>query len=401
MITKDHGRISHKFNEAAHQAFELLSHSIGVRTFFVGKTTDVTFSVVKLFNKNGCIVEEGVSVPIEESYCNMIYRNGHEPVIIEDSSSHPIVSGLGITEAANIGSYLGVPIILEDNSMFGTLCAIDPSPYRFEVSDLELMQTLANFIGNAIDLGKAYERIVIEEHRVQEELMIARKVQTSVLPEPIQSENFHINAYYQSSESLSGDMYSWFQLAPNQYGVIILDVMGHGVSSSLISMSIHSVLRGIITTITEPIEVMKELSRHIYRLFNSNMHSTYATAIYMVIDTLERTIEYVNAGHPYGLLLAGDSQVKLLDEGCLPLGIFPEVNVKKGKISYQESTTVLLYTDGLVDLINFSIQDGIDTLAANVLNQPNSQALTEEIQAKYVDGKTLTDDVCFIAFSAK
>ncbi|WP_017754206.1 GAF domain-containing SpoIIE family protein phosphatase [Calidifontibacillus oryziterrae] len=392
--------LSEKFNEATLNAFKLLSHSIGVRTFFVGKTTEETYSVLKVFNNNGCLVEEGVSVPIEESYCNMVFRNGHIPVIIDDTSMHPITSQLQLTKAANIGSYLGVPIILGDHSMFGTLCAVDPAPYKFTSADLELMQTLANFIGNAIDLGQAYERILTEEQRVQTELEIAKKVQTSVLPESIDCDNFKAHSFYQSSESLSGDMYSWFQIAPSKYCVIIIDVMGHGVSASLISMSIRSVLRSLITTIIEPELVMQELNRHIYLMFNVHNQTTYATAIYLVVDTVERTVEYVNAGHPYGLLVEGNNSITLLHEGCLPLGIFPDLNAKKGTIYYDEAATLLLYTDGLIDLIDPSIEKGIEILKSLLENQSNSIEVIRDIQTTYINGKVLTDDVCFVALTA-
>lgn len=61
-------RISEKFNEATVHAFELLNESIRVRTFFVGRTTDTVFSILKVFNKDGCFIEEGESLPIQESY---------------------------------------------------------------------------------------------------------------------------------------------------------------------------------------------------------------------------------------------------------------------------------------------------------------------------------------------
>lgn len=321
--------------------------------------------------------------------------------MIEDTSKHPIVKKLDITYSANIGSYLGVPIILEDNTMFGTLCAIDPSPHKFNTSDLELMQTLANFIANAIDLGQAYEVILAEEQRVKRELELAKRVQTSVLSEPIILENINIQAYYQSSESLSGDMYSWFEISPNKYGIILIDVMGHGVSAALISMSIRSLLKGLITSISDPIEVIKELNHHIFSLFNSTQQSTYATAIYLVVDTELKTIEYVNAGHPSGLLFLDQKTMKRMDKGSIILGIFPNLKVEKQLLHYTESSTIMLYTDGLIELINPVINDAINTIETLIVSKPNNVQLIEDIKNKFVNGKALKDDICLISLNVK
>lgn len=285
--------------------------------------------------------------------------------------------------------------------MFGTLCAVDPLPHKFDKSDLELMQTLANFIANAIDLGQAYEVILAEEQRVKRELELAKKVQTSVLSEPINLENINIQAYYQSSESLSGDMYSWFEISPNKYGVILIDVMGHGVSAALISMSIRSLLKGLITSISEPIKVIKELNHHIFSLFNSTQQSTYATAVYMVIDTELKTIEYVNAGHPSGLLYLDQKTMNRMDEGSIILGIFPNLKVDKQLFHYNDPSTIMLYTDGLIELINPVINDAIHTVENIIVAEPDNLQLINEIKKKFVNGKTLKDDICLITVNVK
>ena len=67
--SKSLDKISRKFNEATVHAFELLNQSIKVRTFFVGRTTEESFSILKVFNQeDGCFIEENKTVPIQKSY---------------------------------------------------------------------------------------------------------------------------------------------------------------------------------------------------------------------------------------------------------------------------------------------------------------------------------------------
>ncbi len=154
-----------------------------------------------------------------------------------------------------------------------------------------------------------YEKDLRKERdkRIQYELDLAKQVQLSMLSDPIQDENVKISAVYQPSFELAGDLYAWYQISPNRYGVILLDMMGHGISSSLMCMYIYSVLKDTITGICDPEAVVKELNRRMTQLdMPDSLMNYYFTAIYLVLDTEKQTIEYVNAGHPAGIALVDD-----------------------------------------------------------------------------------------------
>ena len=57
-------------------------------------------------------------------------------------------------------------------------------------------------------------------------------------------------------------MYYWYKIDENRYGIILLDVMGHGVSASLVCMFISSVLRETIKCLIDPELVIKELNKY-------------------------------------------------------------------------------------------------------------------------------------------
>jgi len=82
----------------------------------------------------------------------MIFLGGREPLLIEDASAHPVTRNLAVTREANIGSYLGVPILLGDGTMFGTLCALDSRPYQFTEREVEVVRKLSVFLAHALDL---------------------------------------------------------------------------------------------------------------------------------------------------------------------------------------------------------------------------------------------------------
>lgn len=144
------------------------------------------------------------------------------------------------------------------------------------------------------------------EARIRSELDLAKQVQSSVLSQPIHRDELSISASYHPSFELAGDLYSWYRLDDHRYGIILLDMMGHGISSSLVCMFISSVMQDTITRFVAPEMVIAELNRYMSQLNKKNSSvSYYFTAIYLVIDTHNKTIEYVNAGHPLPCCLNG------------------------------------------------------------------------------------------------
>lgn len=240
------------------------------------------------------------------------------------------------------------------------------------------------------------------EERYWNELELAKKVQQSVLTPPVHRDQIAIDALYQPSEQLSGDLYCWFPIDEHRYGIIILDVMGHGVSASLVIMSIRALLRGLITRVVDPVHVIQELNQHISNLFKDGEQPmvTYVTGIYLVIDTMNRTIEYVNAGHPVGFFQT-ENQIRLLDAGGIPLGVLSDASLNKEVIQYDLPCRIFLYTDGLVETLDSSpIQSKAkleQILAAN--RKKDHPALFESILANKTKPEQTADDICMISIT--
>lgn len=209
-----------------------------------------------------------------------------------------------------------------------------------------------------------------ESQRIQleNELELAKQIQKNLLPAPMDQKDIQINGYIEVSNRLSGDFYYWHQISESQYGVIIIDVMGHGVSSSLVGMTIRSLLPGIISRIKSPTEVMLELNRHMISLYQSKAYifacmDYYFTAIYVLIDTEKDMVRYVNSGHPVGILVENCKKFIKLDTGSPPIGLLSQLPMKEAQLSFPKGSRLVLYSDGLLALLpqNYKWQIGILT----------------------------------------
>ncbi|GGA50473.1 SpoIIE family protein phosphatase [Paenibacillus physcomitrellae] len=190
------------------------------------------------------------------------------------------------------------------------------------------------------------------DQRIQEELKLAALVQNAVLSLPLNEEDFSVEALYKPSFELAGDLYAWYPLGEDRYGIILLDMMGHGISSSLFCMFIASVLKDTVNTYVDPEKVIQELNRRFSQLHIENrLVQYYFTAIYMVVDTKFKRIDYVNAGHPPGLFYHEDGTVEQLTTVCAPVGLFDKIDVTPRTLSYSGEGHIVLYTDGLLEAV--------------------------------------------------
>lgn len=279
--------------------------------------------------------------------------------------------------------------------------------------ELFLQQTTITKIKNQSGQALYYAAVITDiterrkaEERLQEDLLLAKEVQKSALSQPIHNESIQIEGIYHPSEMLGGDMYAWYQIDSHRYGLIVIDVMGHGVASALVCMSVRSLLRGIITTCVEPELVLEELNKHVYSLFrekeSSNIKNYYLTCAYAVVDTSKHCIHYALAGHPPLFLIATDGDVHLLEEGTVPLGMLKTIMVKTGTCQYHpQQTWVVMYTDGLIESEGKSLRGNMETLK-NALVKNRSIHLDEMMnqsvanQLKDLNISTFHDDVTMV-----
>ncbi len=280
--------------------------------------------------------------------------------------------------------------------------AMDAGALDYVMKPINKIELLAR-IRSVLRLKQEKDMRKERDRRIQYELDLANQVQRSMLSEPFQGENVRISAVYKPSFELAGDLYAWYQMSPNRYGVIILDVMGHGISSSLVCMYIYSILKDTITGQGDPVNVMKELNRRMNQLqMPDSLINYYSTAIYFVLDTEKQTIEYVNAGHPTGIAIV-DDEVKLLSEGCCALGFFDEIEVTKGVVPYKQEARILLFTDGLSEWLEEEYDDAIPKIVSCLkeYDHDTPESLLQHLlpRAEMLNGQK--DDMCLVLLKTK
>jgi sigma-B regulation protein RsbU (phosphoserine phosphatase) len=263
---------------------------------------------------------------------------------------------------------------------------------------VSLIRGLAAFVAILIEKSEMQARM-IEKEKIEKELQIARQIQQSFLPNesaPLKGlDSAYINI---PSSEVGGDYYDIVSLNDNEIIFTINDVSGHGIPASLL-MSIFSTNfiyrvkkeRDMVTTISH-------LNNLIAETTDANL---FVTSFTCWLDLQKMLLSYVNAGHNSPVILRGDEIIKL-EEGSVPVGLFPEIAYKVDEIEVKPGDFLVLYTDGIVEAENpegeqYSLDRLTGFLKSNREHEAEviKEALVTELQG-FTNRNSFDDDVTFI-----
>jgi phosphoserine phosphatase RsbU/P len=217
------------------------------------------------------------------------------------------------------------------------------------------------------------QRVIADESRLvslTDEMRAARKIQEAILPRTVPSvENVQIAARYAPMTSVAGDLYDFPTVRPNGVGVLVADVMGHGVPAALVASIVKVAVSNGLKDSLEPSSIIAGLNATLC----DAAHEQYVTAVYMYLDIANRVGRYASAAHPPGLLWRrGLQKLEQLDGSGLLLGVRPNESYTACEVSFEVGDRLLLYSDGLVEAENADGQSFGDTALFKFIQEKQS-----------------------------
>lgn len=221
-----------------------------------------------------------------------------------------------------------------------------------ELNYMSFIQTLVNIIVVAIE-NKRMAKINIHQERYKKELEIASVMQKMLFPEELPSnKRMDISAKYKPRHEVGGDYYDFIPLGDEEYIICIADVSGKGVSAAMLMANFQATIRTLFEYQKfEMRALIEELNKKVMSSAKGEKFITFFLAHY---DANSRKLNYVNAGHNHPFITNG-RDVEDLDQGCIGLGMLDELPfINIGEKTLNPNTTIVLYTDGVVELENES-----------------------------------------------
>ena len=199
------------------------------------------------------------------------------------------------------------------------------------------------------------ERITADDRRLislNDEMRAATRIQKTILPREIPVlEHANIAVRYAPMADVAGDLYDFKTFAPSCMGVLVADVMGHGVPAAFVASMVKVAVSTQCSNEGGPASIMSGLNTVLYK----EAREQYVTAAYLYLDTADGMGRHAASAHPSPLLWRHRAQtLEKLGESGLLLGVRANEVYDESEFHFAAGDRLLLYTDGLSEAENGS-----------------------------------------------
>ena len=287
-----------------------------------------------------------------------------------------------------LAATVALPLLVAGR-VVGVVGAGFPRPRTFGAEERGMLLAIAEQSAQALDRARLY--------RAEQD--IAQTLQLSLLPSRLpEPERLALAAQYlpgAAGTSAGGDWYDVVELGESRVGIAVGDVVGQGPSAAAVMGQLRSALSATLLQGCPPAQALELLDRFAVRLPGA----LASTAACLVLDWDAGTVVYARAGHPPPLLLSDDGATFLDDGAGAVLGAPGRQPYTEGRAAIAPGSTLLLYTDGLVERRGEPLDAGLQRVAraAARLAPAAPDRLTRDLLAEVLDESGLPDDVAVIA----
>jgi serine phosphatase RsbU (regulator of sigma subunit)/anti-sigma regulatory factor (Ser/Thr protein kinase) len=283
---------------------------------------------------------------------------------------------------------IAAPLALGRRSL-GVLVVGTSTRGRYGEEELEIAKDLARKAAMAVENSRMYEA---ERDR-------SKALQLSLLGRPqVTSTAFAAAMRYLPGSAeleVGGD---WYDVIERDDGRVLLavgDVVGHGVQAATAMGKLRSAMGALGLVVDSPPELLRRLDQFAERIEEAR----FGTVAAVMLEPDTGTVRYSLAGHPPPLVVDADGHVEFLEEGrglplCISSGLAAERS--EGRTTLREGSTLVLYTDGLIERRDDSIDNGLDRLksavAARCALEP--ERMCDELVGEFATGSL--DDVVLL-----
>lgn len=219
------------------------------------------------------------------------------------------------------------------------------------------LRTAMRLIHHGQELAQQHRAMKEANDRINEDLAAAAHAQRNLLPD-INTNilGAHIASAFVPSSVVSGDMFGCFPLNDSQIGFYAIDVSGHGIRASLMSVAIGYLITPEFFAklvldekgVPHPARLVRELNER----FCTDAHDDYFTMFCGVMDARRVKLFYCQAGYPSPYYVDPNGNVTPIGDGGFPVGMFDSADYEDGDIDVDLDGMLLSCSDGALEAEN-------------------------------------------------
>jgi phosphoserine phosphatase RsbU/P len=202
------------------------------------------------------------------------------------------------------------------------------------------------------DLRRANVQLEQRHAEIEEDLMLAARVQQSLAPKSMIWGGMKVDAYFNPVRTIGGDFGLVSPLDERHLNLLVCDVSGHGIGSALVANRIYSETMTQLRSGAPLAEMMRQLNKFVMKsLGGSALLFTLAAAR---VDMGGRRMIFAGAGHPPAMIVTPGEEPRLLESRSMVLGALPEAVAAEAaiEVDLNPGDRVVLYTDGISEVFD-------------------------------------------------
>ncbi|MEL7500068.1 MAG: SpoIIE family protein phosphatase [Planctomycetota bacterium] len=270
----------------------------------------------------------------------------------------------------------------------------------FTEEDLETLVTVALQASLAVQKSEMFEDAKRADG-LKADLKLAHEIQQRFLPQrPPATNDYKFFSYYRPMQQVGGDYFDYVQLDEHRIGIIVADVVGHGIPAALLMAKVSAESRFALATSNTAVEAVTRMNNSL-----SGMNiDRFVTLVLGLLDTQKNTMTIVNAGHMPPILRskAGEFQQLAMSEAGIPLGIMEDFEYESVELPIDPEDVIVMYTDGINEAMN---AEGEQLTTKAVISEiRDSQAKSADnigdqickAVSRHIGNTPVIDDMCVV-----
>lgn len=276
---------------------------------------------------------------------------------------------------------------------------------------------ISSDVTRLIQTQQRYQRLAkqLDEKNkaLEKEINLAREVQQALQPLNIPDREWQhrdgslrkaqFHHVYMPSAGVAGDCFEVFPVGQSGVGMLICDVMGHGVRAALIASMMRGLMEQVSNLADTPALLLSSLNRQMSRIFTQANITMFASACYVYLDLDRRRLTLASAGHPAPIVIPAEGKpFQPVIPRTPALGLLEKAQFRESEIRLEDGMKLMLFTDGLTEAQN---EEGDEIGVPRImefLHQRNPRSIREMIDISLAGVHQFTgsteqdDDICLL-----
>nr|WP_225447997.1 SpoIIE family protein phosphatase [Streptacidiphilus sp. P02-A3a] len=258
-----------------------------------------------------------------------------------------------------------------------------------------------------VALAATRDQLAHTEQHAAEQSRLALQLQHAIMPPsrgPLELHDLRVAVRYRPAETthkVGGDWYDAVTLPTGRVLLCVGDVAGHGIKAATGMVALRNALRGLAATGAGPGQLMSWLNTVTHHLTDN----VTATAVCGIYDPETRRLRWARAGHLPPVLLRDGGALTFPDVQGILLGATDQAHYEEGEMLLESGDAILLYTDGLIERRDCSVQDSISRLLETARSAPavsDPAAVDRQLDHLLLHSRADTDDdTCLIGVNVR